>query len=573
MPGHAVSAQRSVKSFLTSAAAWAWRWRWVLLMNAFLMTPVFYYELRLGEGGPDKTVLFTLSASVLWLLVVQLFARRIWITHAVMFPLYLAVGIDLYIISQYRTRLASNMILTIVENFGDAHDFIESDFQRVATSLVFLLVGYAYCLWKIRDLVVMVPRIAALVPLGAVAVVYLGALHYAGEWNIVLLNDRNSPFGIFSQMYLTRTLHQQELRAREQSKSFRFGATRPTGPAEPETYVLVVGESARRHNWSLYGYARETNPRLSKIEDLIVFRDVITQVAQTQVSVPLIITRGTIVDQHRTATERSVLSLFHEVGFRTHWISTQQRETGMAAISRYTSEADVVRFFEHRYDIAVVDAIKSMLASPGGSDNKKMFFLAHTLGSHFNLTSRYPPEYAVFPDGRKSALVPGASAWSNHAELINAYDNTILYTDYVLSELIALLRQRPGIKALLYVPDHGDNLRDDARKLFGHAHSNEYDVPIPMLFWYSEEYARRFPDKIANARKNATLPFNTRAIFYSLTDMAGISLNDPDLSHLSVFSPEVVGVKRIVFGQPKPFDFDEWLARTGTTIPTVSPPN
>src|SRR6059058_4932995 len=103
---------------MRSAARWAWKWRWLLLMNAFLVSPVFLYELRLFESGPDKTILFTLGASVLWLLTVQLFARRIWIAHAVLFPLYVVVAVDLYVITHYQTRLTSSMILIILRTSG-----------------------------------------------------------------------------------------------------------------------------------------------------------------------------------------------------------------------------------------------------------------------------------------------------------------------------------------------------------------------------------------------------------------------------------------------------------------------
>lgn len=556
---------------LRSAVAWAWRWRWSLLMNAFLVSPIAVYQLRVHEPGPRKMLLFTFTASILWLLVVQLPVRRVWLVHALMFPLYVCVTGDLFVIANYETRLGSNMILTVVENASDALDFIQSDFKRVIGSLGAMLLGYAVCLWKVRPLRVETTRAAALVPLAAVGILYGVAKHYGGDWNTVLLNDLNSPFGVFSQSYLTRSLYEQEMRQRARSKSFRFGAKRDSVPDEMETYLLVIGESSRKHDWSLYGYPRETNPRLSKLSDLIVFRDVITQVAQTQVSVPLIVSRGSADDRGRVASERSILSLFHEIGFRTYWLSTQQRETSMAAISRYASEADGVRFLEHRHDIVLVDAIREWLNGKLGQE-KKLFFVVHTLGSHFNLTSRYPREFAKFDDGQAAGLVPGTSAWVSRAELINAYDNTILYTDYVLAELIDVVQKRPGIKSVLFVPDHGDNLRDDDRNLFGHAHNNEYDLPIPMLFWYSPEYAKRFPDKVAAAQANASRPINTRSVFYSLTDMAGARIDDPELSALSVFGRGLVNVKRSVIGQGKVFDFDAWMARTNTKIPQAVPP-
>jgi glucan phosphoethanolaminetransferase (alkaline phosphatase superfamily) len=531
-----------------------WTWRWVFLMNIYLISPVVVYEWRNGSGRPDKSVLFALVASVLWLLLVQLLSRRIWLTHALMFPLYLVTGIDLYVIFNYQTRLTPTMIMIIAGNMEDARTFLTTDLAQVVVSTVAVLAGYGYALWRIRNLRMTIPRAAVIAPLIAVVVVYAGVYRYFGSWPVVLLHDQNSPFGIVPQAYLTESLHLQEVEAGERSKNFRFGAVRATVPDQPEVYVLVVGESARRHNWSLYGYPRDTNPRLSKADNLIVFRDVIAQVAQTQVSVPLILTRGMIEEPGRRSAERSIVSLFHEVGFHTFWLSTQQREIAMAAISRYANEADVERFFERRHDIVLVDTVKEILGK-GDSEDKKTFFLLHSLGSHFNLSSRYPREFAAFPDGADS-LLSGTSAGLTHDELIGAYDNTILYTDYFLSQLIDMLNKRGGISAAFYIPDHGDNLRDDSRGLFGHAHSNEYDLPIPMLFWYSNEYAHRYPDKVEDARKNADRPMNTRAVFYSMTDMAGITLKDPDLSRLSVFSPNFVNVKRMVLGPAKLFDFD-----------------
>jgi glucan phosphoethanolaminetransferase (alkaline phosphatase superfamily) len=541
----------------------------VLALNAFLMSPVFIYEL--GQGGADKAVIFTLASSFLSLLLVQILVRRIWIVHAVLFPFYLSVAADLFVIAQYKTRLASSMILIIWENLEDAHDFIQGDFKRVVGSMVLLLAGYGYALWRIRDLRVTVPRRAALIPALGLALIYGSAKRYLDLWQMVFARDRSSPFGVVAQLEVTRELRQQAVMAREASKSFHFGATRAEVPDVPETYVLVVGESARRHNWSLYGYARETNPRLAQLSNLVVFQDVITQVAHTKRSVPLIVTRGRIDDVDRTANEKSIVSAFGEVGFRTHWLSTQQRDVHTGQINRYPSEADVARFFEHRYDNVLTDEMKEQLAS-GAAKNKKQFFVLHSLGSHFNLTSRYPRSFAKFLPDEEGSLMGGPSSAIGHDVLINAYDNTILYTDYFLAETIAALRAQPGLKVLLYVPDHGDNLRDDAREIFGHAHSNEYDLPIPMLLWFSDEYVQRYPEKVALARKNAARRLNTRVVFYTMADLAGISLPDPELTHFSLVSPQFQDYKRITARDPSMFDFDEWLATSGMKIPVVKPP-
>jgi len=536
-------------------------------MNIYLVSPVLFYEGRLR----DKTVLFTLPVSILGLLAVQLLgARRLWVTHACLLPFYFIAGIDLFTIVNYQTRFASGMIALVVGNLEDARAFLEADFTRTIGSIVLMLAAYSLCLVKISRLRVTVPRSLAVLPLLLMVVVYAAVSHYFGSWSLVAMNDRSSPFGIFSQSYLTVRTMEEESRLRELAKSFNFSATRSVTPAAPETYVLVVGESARRHNFGLYGYGRDTTPLLARTSNLLAFPNVVTQVAQTQVSVPLILTRGSIENQQRAAREKSIITLFHDVGFRTYWLSSQQREIAMAAISHYSDEADVVRFFERQHDIVLINAMRDIFAKEGDRVQKR-FFVLHMLGSHFNLTSRYPREFAKYPDGLGAGMLQGTSASLGNAELINAYDNSILYTDYVLSQLVALLNEQPGLKTLLYVSDHGDNLRDDDRNLFGHAHNNEYDLPIPMLFRYSDEYAQQFPDKIATARSNLANPLTTRSVFYSLAHMAAIKLDDPDLSRLSVFSNQLDHLRRMV-GQPTPFDFDDWLARKGITVPRAKVP-
>ena len=546
---------------------WLWRWRWLVLMNIYLVSPVLFYEGRLR----DKTVLFTLPVSILGLLAVQLLgARRLWVTHACLLPFYFVAGIDLFTIVNYQTRFASGMIALVVGNLEDARAFLEADFTRTIGSIVLMLAAYSLCLVKISRLRVTVPRSLAVLPLLLMVVVYAAVSHYFGSWSLVAMNDRSSPFGIFSQSYLTVRTMEEESRLRELAKSFNFSATRSVTPAAPETYVLVVVESFIRQRLARSRHFRDTTPLLARTSNLLAFPNVVTQVAQTQVSVPLILTRGSIENQQRAAREKSIITLFHDVGFRTYWLSSQQREIAMAAISHYSDEADVVRFFERQHDIVLINAMRDIFAKEGDRVQKR-FFVLHMLGSHFNLTSRYPREFAKYPDGLGAGMLQGTSASLGNAELINAYDNSILYTDYVLSQLVALLNEQPGLKTLLYVSDHGDNLRDDDRNLFGHAHNNEYDLPIPMLFRYSDEYAQQFPDKIATARSNLANPLTTRSVFYSLAHMAAIKLDDPDLSRLSVFSNQLDHLRRMV-GQPTPFDFDDWLARKGITVPRAKVP-
>jgi len=135
-----------------------------------------------------------------------------------MFPLYVVVATDLYVIAHYQTRLASSMILIIFENLEDARGFLSANLPGVLGTVVALLAGYALCLWKIRGLRVTAPRISLVAPLVAVGLVYAGVHHVVTWWMFVAANDRNSPFGIVSQSIVTRTLYQEALREGDLAK-------------------------------------------------------------------------------------------------------------------------------------------------------------------------------------------------------------------------------------------------------------------------------------------------------------------------------------------------------------------
>ena len=526
-----------------------WELRWAILMNLYLLSPILVYEFRWTEGGPDKCAFFLLGASVLWLFLVQAIGRRLWVTHAILFPFYLTVGVDLFTIRYYRTRLSSSMLLVVYDNMSDAPDFLRIHATPVAVIVVATLSAYGFALWKLRKQRVDVPARLILACVVTLVASYGETFRRANNLTRLAAADRGSPFGVIPQAYVSYRVAKESLESANLARNFRFNATRPAPPAEPELHVIVIGESSRPDHWGVYGYARDTNPLLGKTDNLIVFRDVLSQSALTKEAVPLLLTRGDIRDLKATSGERSVISLFREVGFHTMWYSAQLREPSTGNINRNSSEAHDQRFIDRRHDVVLVSMLQDYLACPGNKQDR-LLAIIHTQGNHFTYTSRYPREFAKFRDSG-----PGLSY---HDQLVNSYDNAVGYTDFVLHELITLLRGRPGIKTLFYWGDHGENLQDDERKLNGHLLNNEYDLPIPALFWYSPEFASRVPALVAAARRHASARINSRSAFYSLAHLAGIEFNDPNLSRFSVFSDVMDVGPRMVAGPNGPRDFDVW---------------
>lgn len=526
-----------------------WNNRWVVLLNLFLLSPLFFYDMRIGTGGPDRSLAWLLPTSISWLVFVQLLIPRPLFAHLAMLPLYISTSVDLYLIANYGMRLGSSTILVIEENLYDSGEYLQAHRGKVGLTVAAFLIFYGTLVWLIRG-VEKPRRWRATGVAFAVLLSFYGLLAYrSGGWfSFMLYQDRGAPFGVFPQSYVAHALKADLQRRSQNAQRFSFKAKRSETIAGPETYILVIGESARPDHFSLYGYNRPTTPLLDKQAGLIAFENVVSQASVTKDAVPFILTRGHTKDPQRTADERSIVSVFRELGFETYWFSTQQRDLTTGLINRFAGEAGTQRFYERRYDTYLLGDLERALADAPGGNNKR-FIVMHMTGSHFYYPTRYPSEFDVF----------GAGNLSTPEQTIKAYDNSLRFTDYFLSQVIHALEGSPGLKALLYVSDHGENLNDDNRKLFGHMMNSRYDLPVPLLLWLSPEFQQRFPENAANARANVKRHLSTRNVFFTLQDLARASLagDDPNSLALSALRSDCAEPVRWIAADPAPFDFDK----------------
>lgn len=552
---------------IREAAAWTWDLRWPFLLSAFLLSPLLH-DLHLGQAGgwrPDRLLLFAAPASILLLTTWHALFRRPWVAHALLFPFYITVAADLWVIRRYDTRLSASAITILLESLQDVPGYLALEGGRIAFASAALLAGYGFALWRMRSLTVRPRPAVAAVSAACVIVLFCAVRAWSSIfWCDVVSQDRGSPFGVLSQVWTAWQVHRDEAAYRARASGFRFGAHRDEVPEEPEAYVLVVGESSRPDHWGLYGYPRSTTPRLDQEPGLVVFRDAVAPMALTQVAVPFMLTRARAEDLavpdmvlagrpaaraassaegERAPPERSIVSAYAEAGFDTYWLSTQARELWLGPVNRHVGEASRRIFRDRDTDGALVEELRRALDEGLAARRTRFFLVLHTMGSHTRYASRVPPADVRF----------GAA---HGAGLVDVYDDTVLYTDRVLAEAIETLRERVPISALLYVGDHGENLRDDARQLLGHFLNNEYDLPVPMVLWTSPGYARRWPAKVEAAKVNAARPLSTAVVFHTLADLAGIRVEGDRAATLSVLRPTLAPGPRLVHVADGLVDFD-----------------
>ncbi len=346
-----------------------------------------------------------------------------------------------------------------------------------------------------------------------------------------LLRDDIFPVDVLYNAGLSAAEYHRTSNFPKTSAGFTYDAHRTAQADGREIYVYVIGEASRAMNWQLYGYSRETNPELTKTDGLVVFRNMLTQSNTTHKSVPMLLS-SVDTDEHPDLYRRTGLpALFKEAGFTTYFISNQLPQGAM--IDRFAKEADHLIYLDApHYDMQLVDKMQQVIRADTA---QKMLIILHSYGSHFAYHERYPHDFSRFlPDGDV------AITEKDKQELINGYDNSILYTDHFLASTIACLRSLDSVSsALLYCADHGEDLLDDSRNRFLHASptTTAYQIYVASLAWFSPAYQRNFPDKVAAAEANSSAPATSRAMFQTMADAASIEgkyLNDS----VSLVSPD-----------------------------------
>lgn len=325
------------------------------------------------------------------------------------------------------------------------------------------------------------------------------------------------------------------------SAGFTYDAEYQQPDSVPEIYVMVIGETGRAANWSLGGYERNTNPRLSGIENLVYFPYTLSESNTTHKSVPMLISPLSGEDFNDIGKYKSALTLFKEAGFRTAFFSNQQRNRSYTEF--FANEADTTVYLSDlnvpQYDGELVNLLKKQIEDTAA---RRQFIILHCYGSHFKYADRYPAGSGSFkPDDAADANK------SNRDRLINAFDNTIEYADSCLAEVYNAIN-RPGVRgAMVFATDHGEDIFDDSRNRFLHASivPTYYQLHVPMLVAVSDHYAEYNPQSIRQLRQNSRRQASsTKSLFNTIVDLSGINTPYLDLTK-SLASPSYSEPRRI----------------------------
>ena len=500
------------------------RSRFTTLLTVYFFVALIIPNCVLANTEPysvwtvEALILMPLGFYMMWSVALRRSGVMIWLAFPfIFFCAFQIVLLYLFGNSIIATDMFTNLLTT---NPGEAGELL----GNIYPSVVLVCVIYLPLLWlAAREIghkryITRTARMnigltgAALFALGLLAL--WPAYHVSEDRHV--LRDEIFPLNVLYNLGLSGSEFRKSFNYEKTSAGFSYEAERTAEVPGREVYVYIIGEASRAMNWQLYGYGRETNPLLSQEEGLVVFRDVLTQSNTTHKSVPLILS-SVATDEHDDLYRRKGLpALFNEAGFDTWFISNQSRQGAM--IDHLAHDAKHLIYIRSpRHDTQLLDEMRKAIEK---STSRKLFFILHCYGSHFSYHQRYPREFAYFQPDNDVAI-----AKQHRPMLVNAYDNSVRYTDYVLSRIIDYLGSLENTSsALLYCADHGEDLIDDHRERFLHASptTTAYQLYVASLAWFSESYRERFPEKVAAAEANATAPATTHALFHTMADMASI---------------------------------------------------
>ena len=299
---------------------------------------------------------------------------------------------------------------------------------------------------------------------------------------------------------------------------------------KPALFVIVVGETARAANWGLSGYARQTTPELAKL-DVINFTDVKSCGTNTEVSVPCLFSvfGRRHYDEDKIRGTESLLNVLTHAGLKVLWRDNQSGCKGVCegVAEEKLSNSEVPEFCDgdRCLDEILLHGLDTILADNTGN----RVLVLHQLGSHGPAYfKRYPPEFGQF----KPTCDTSEIAKCSREEVVNAYDNAVLYTDHMLAKTISFLKSQEKIydSAMIYISDHGESIGENGLYLHGLPYSiapNE-QTQVPMLMWISPGYAKDFGIDTDCLRQRATQPASHDNIFHSVLGLLDVKTGEYD---------------------------------------------
>lgn len=284
--------------------------------------------------------------------------------------------------------------------------------------------------------------------------------------------------------------------------------------------VSVIGESLRAKNLHINGYYRENTPNIENY-GFLSFPKVYSVETYTNTAVPVILSRADSANCDIAYSERSFIDIFKTAGFKTTFIANQDAEQ---PYRYFINEADSVIFTNlsrdfYSTDLWVDGDVLPFYFQQLNYTNNQLIVI-HTIGSHWWYNSHFDESHTVFTPIVKSKIVSSCDS----SEIVNSYDNTVVYTDWLLSQIVKPLTDKKAV--VLYLSDHGESLGEDG--IWLHASEQPEQHHPAALIWASEKYRQEFSDSYNACKAISNDSISSGYYYHSIIDAARISTSAVD---------------------------------------------
>lgn len=470
------------------------------LYVVLVLNQAFWHKLFVAAApqnfGDWHFLAATLVAAVILLYLALLAISLKPVLRVIVLVLLPATAAASYFMNEYGIVIDTNMVRNVFET--DTHEARDLfSFKLVGfVGILGVLPAVLFCVipWTVQSFK---DEVLAKVRYAAVAVVVLAVAVFP-VWGSVLSLFREhrelkltlTPFNYISALssYWTKRNAKAVTFVAPYGEDAHRSSEDASRPRK-SIFVVVVGETARWDHFALNGYGKPTNPKLAEIKDLINYPLAYSCGTDTAQSVPCMFSGlgRAKFSNSKAAARENLLDILQRAGVDVIWRENQAGCKGVCA--RVTTETltghKVPTFFPstENYDDVLVDGLDQRIASL----KRDTVIVLHMMGSHGPAYwKRYPAQFERFKPTCKVVQFSDCEA----ADIINAYDNTIVYTDHVLARLIDVLSTADshGVDAgMLYVSDHGESLGERNMYLHGmpYAIAPEAQIHVPMVTWLS----------------------------------------------------------------------------------------
>lgn len=438
--------------------------------------------------------------------------------------------IDVFCQIMYESRFSQDFATIIMQtNIIEIEEYVES---YISAKHLFFIVAILFAFWGLYNI------------FKRLSIHFGNTIHYIAFIGVIIgtaLTIRN-PL-IYNDVFIGKIINTFQTPSVPNLKEYLTNPhIIPTKTRKPQNIIMIIGESFSKSHSSLYGYSKETNPHLQTLVTdscLFIYTNIKSPATNTIPCFQAIM--STYKSEYKDSIPwyqcTTLPEILHHSDYYTYWVSNQSK-IGLfdTVIGRYADLCNQSFFVGDKYagmhrnnlDEEIIPLITPLLQKT----NSNNFYFIHLMGSHSAFINRYPKTFHMFSP-EDYATKP-----KHQRENLATYDNSILYNDFVVHEIIQLFKNQETI--IFYFSDHAIDAYESSDDYM--AHGKETDpksldagTSIPFMIYTSPLYQQHFPNEMKEIKRCVEQPFRTDDMIYTIMDIIGVTIEGESLEGKSIF--------------------------------------